>query len=387
MIPTRLEVLGSVPFVIDPGPTTSDKGSTADYGGFAPLYQATYGLRDYRKFDPAANDPVYTLPPPAGTSARFVRLTLPGQARTLNLAEVQVFSGGANVALAGKAAQSTTAYGGDAHRAIDGNVSGVWESQSISHTDEQSDPWWEVDLGAAKPIDKVVIFGRLNFDDRVVGVRVSLFDDQRHEVWHEDTKTPQRTFKPNGAQYELLPNSGAFYFLPIVPHPARAMPGLQIVSLADLKTEDDVRKAYAGKMPPHYSGDAWVVMMGERIYITNSEENRNVAQTFSIPLPGPIESLAGTALPHSYMMGRLADDGSMLWLQANVNVKGPYTDDRVTELVLHCGNAPEVKTDPVAALIEKKWDKAKKELRLRLSHKEGAVDLYVRVGLSASSEP
>jgi hypothetical protein len=87
------------------------------------------------------------------------------------------------------------------------------------------------------------------------------------------------------------------------------------------------------------------------------------------------------------MMGRLADDGSMLWLQANVNVKGPYTDDRVTELVLHCGNAPEVKTDPVAALIEKKWDKAKKELRLRLSHKEGAVDLYVRVGLSASSEP
>ncbi len=45
MIPSRLDVLGRVPYAIDPGSTTSDKGSTYDYGDYAPLYQATYGLK------------------------------------------------------------------------------------------------------------------------------------------------------------------------------------------------------------------------------------------------------------------------------------------------------------------------------------------------------
>src|SRR6185503_468925 len=52
-----------------------------------------------------------TLVPPAATgspSARYVRIELPGKGKLLQLAEVQVFSGGENIALKGEARQSST---------------------------------------------------------------------------------------------------------------------------------------------------------------------------------------------------------------------------------------------------------------------------------------
>ena len=58
-----------------------------------------------------------------GTLGRYVRIELPGRG-TLTLAEVEVTSGGANVARQGRASQKNTANGGDASRAIDGNKSG-----------------------------------------------------------------------------------------------------------------------------------------------------------------------------------------------------------------------------------------------------------------------
>src|SRR6202012_263154 len=89
---------------------------------------------------------------------RFVRVSLSGARKLLALAEVQVFSGEENVALKGTATQSTTAYGGEARRAIDGKTEGdFFKGQSVSHTDMQKDPWWEVDLGKLVDIDRIAI--------------------------------------------------------------------------------------------------------------------------------------------------------------------------------------------------------------------------------------
>ncbi len=52
---------------------------------------------------------------------RYVRIELPARG-TLTLAEVEVQSEGINVARSGKAKQKSTANGGDAARAIDGNT-------------------------------------------------------------------------------------------------------------------------------------------------------------------------------------------------------------------------------------------------------------------------
>ena len=62
---------------------------------------------------------------------------------------------------AGKAAtQSSSPFGGDAQRAVDGNTNGNWFNSSVSHTGFEFQPWWQVDLGAVKSIGEVVVFNR-----------------------------------------------------------------------------------------------------------------------------------------------------------------------------------------------------------------------------------
>src|SRR5205823_12298666 len=79
---------------------------------------------------------------------RYVRVELPGRRKTLTLAEVEVYSDGRNIARQGKALQKNTANGGDASKAIDGNVSGKFADGGQTHTQENTaNPWWEVDLG------------------------------------------------------------------------------------------------------------------------------------------------------------------------------------------------------------------------------------------------
>ena len=52
---------------------------------------------------------------------RFLLITVPGNNKILTLNEVEIYSGGKNVARDGKAKQSSTAHGGVAGRGIDGN--------------------------------------------------------------------------------------------------------------------------------------------------------------------------------------------------------------------------------------------------------------------------
>lgn len=71
-----------------------------------------------------------------------------------------IYEGTVNVALNGTASQSSTDYGGDASRAIDGNTNGTYNQGSVSHTNAEDNPWWEVDLGQEVFIDNIVIYNR-----------------------------------------------------------------------------------------------------------------------------------------------------------------------------------------------------------------------------------
>ena len=85
---------------------------------------------------------------PRAPLGRYVRIELPRRG-TLTLAEVEVTSGGRNVARQGRASQKNTANGGDARRAIDGNTNGEFGAGGQTHTEENTpNPWWEVDLGS-----------------------------------------------------------------------------------------------------------------------------------------------------------------------------------------------------------------------------------------------
>jgi mono/diheme cytochrome c family protein/glucose/arabinose dehydrogenase len=121
---------------------------------------------------------------PATKSARFVRIELPGGDRTLTLAEVEVFSGDKNIARSGKATQSSTDHNAPAERGIDGNKDPEFGRNGQTHTKEggSNNPWWEVDLGTAAAVDKVTVWNRRGYEDRLEGFTLVLLDAARKEV-------------------------------------------------------------------------------------------------------------------------------------------------------------------------------------------------------------
>lgn len=129
------------------------------------------------------------------TTGRYVRIELPGRLRTLTLAEVEVYSGGVNVARKGKASQHSTAHGGAASRAIDGNTSSDYNEGGQTHTREGvTNPWWEVDLGRDYPIESIVIYNRGDgsLGERLKGYTLTVRDAAKNEVFRKtDNPTPR----------------------------------------------------------------------------------------------------------------------------------------------------------------------------------------------------
>ncbi|HLX65261.1 MAG TPA: DUF1553 domain-containing protein [Planctomycetota bacterium] len=136
-----------------------------------------------------------SIVPPAATSieGQFVRVELSGKATHLMLAEVQVFSGGENVALKGTASQISTDYGGDAKRAIDGNTDGdYFKSNSVSHTGIGDNLWWEVDLKREHAIEGITVWNRTDGGNgaKLKDAHVIVLDKTRSEVWRGEIKDP-----------------------------------------------------------------------------------------------------------------------------------------------------------------------------------------------------
>ncbi len=138
---------------------------------------------------------------------RFVRVGLPGKKGWLSLAEVQVFSGGTNIAVKGRARQSSTDFNGPPALAIDGKTNGDFNTaKSTTHTSDDQDPWWEVDLGSASAVDKVVLWNRTDggLGSRLAGFRVALLDAERKPLF------VYRQAAPPGPSSEFkVPQSGA----------------------------------------------------------------------------------------------------------------------------------------------------------------------------------
>jgi len=147
----------------------------------------------------------------ASPTARFVRveLTGPGDGKFLSLAEVQVLSGGDNVARKGQASQSSTDYDGPAALAIDGNTDGNFQAKSTTHTAAETAPWWEVRLAEPRPIDQLIVWNRTDggVGSRLANFRVSLLDDARKVVWQQtvaEPPSPKRELSPGGKQAVAL---------------------------------------------------------------------------------------------------------------------------------------------------------------------------------------
>lgn len=65
-----------------------------------------------------------------------------------------------NLALGKPVRQSSTGYGGKPEHAVDGNKDGNYSANSVTHTDNAPNEWWEIDLGSQKQIREIKIWNR-----------------------------------------------------------------------------------------------------------------------------------------------------------------------------------------------------------------------------------
>jgi putative heme-binding domain-containing protein len=180
-----LDLVSAMPLVRDPNQRQ------ALYPRIEPL------LADANRMPPAA--------PSAAAKGRYVRIELPGNRKTLSLAEVEVYSEGRNVARSGKASQKNVSNEGVAARAIDGNPSGHYESGSITHTTiNTANPWWQVDLGSEFPIESVVVYNRVDGDlgKRLEGFTLKILDGNRRTIFEKrglPAPAPRSAFRTGAA--------------------------------------------------------------------------------------------------------------------------------------------------------------------------------------------
>ena len=83
-----------------------------------------------------------------------------------------------------QAKQSSTDFGGDASRALDGNTNSSYSQQSITHTKFENQPWWEVDLGRTEQVGLVrfITVGMEKLSKRLSDFDVILYDEKGTEV-------------------------------------------------------------------------------------------------------------------------------------------------------------------------------------------------------------
>ena len=115
---------------------------------------------------------------------KYVRISIPGEKKILSLAEVEVMSGGENVALAGAATQSSVGAGGVPERAVDGNSDGEYAKGSTTHTTDggTDNPWWMVELKKPVKIDEVVVYNRKGAASRIQGAVIEVLDADKMPV-------------------------------------------------------------------------------------------------------------------------------------------------------------------------------------------------------------
>jgi hypothetical protein len=183
----------------------------------------------------------------------------------------------------------------------------------------------------------------------------------------------------SGCRYDLIPNNGRYFTIPVIPHPANqfALENIELVSIDALQTEQAILDLFNVNYPDRFVGNAWVNQIGNTIFVTNSHENRNIQQNFSIDLQGSLKTIAGNAMPHSYMMISNNPTEQSVWIHANAEEGVEYTDNRTTNLVMQWSGEPKVSVSPTSALVEQNWNADTKMLSLALSHSLGAVNASI----------
>lgn len=172
----------------------------------------------------------------APPQVRYVRVERPGKQTYLMLAEVQVFSGPENVALQGTASQITTGFEGVASRANDGNTNGgYFEANSVSHTEKADDPWWEVSLKEAAPVERIVIWNRTDSGGpgSLAGTKVYALDEKRQTLWESEVPA----YQDNSIELSVTGSRSITFTTAHADHVQQGFEPQNVINNTDVKTK------------------------------------------------------------------------------------------------------------------------------------------------------
>jgi len=99
--------------------------------------------------------------------------------------------GTTNLALDGSAFQSSTRFAGLATRAIDNNTDGRFSEGSVTHTGDDANAFWQVDLQSESDISQIVIWNRTDCCvNKLSNFTVKVLDQEGQTVWQKFYSTP-----------------------------------------------------------------------------------------------------------------------------------------------------------------------------------------------------
>ena len=226
--------------------------------------------------------------PVSNVVGKYVKVKLNGS-NFLSLAEVKIFEA-VNLAYSKNVSQSSTAYNGDAKRAVDGNVDGNYYNNSVTHTNKEQGAWWKVDLGKSYNVGLVELYNRTDVGlDRLSNFSVVLLDEQGRSVYtivQENCPNPITTVNFDGiiGRYVKIELNGDNF-----------------LHVAEVKVfEAEMGFDLCARKISNYKGSASALKLPPQIHGTNVESIgssvfENCKSLASVDIPGTLNSIGNFA--------------------------------------------------------------------------------------------
>jgi len=221
-----------------------------------------------------------------------------------------------NLAFGTEPTQSSTNNGGLAARAVDGNNHGVFSHASVSHTGNDVEAWWQVDLGSSAEITEIVLWNRTDCcSDRLSDFHVLVSDEPF-------TSTDlQETIGQSGVADYPFPGTAGEETRITIDHPARyvrvQLEDRNYLSLAEVEILSVLEE----------EGQPTTPILDVDVFVDGFD---------AFEAPGPIVAADGNAL-FTYQVTNLSDEtlfGLYLWQDGIGAVPCPATKMYAGELVV-----------------------------------------------------
>jgi hypothetical protein len=189
-----------------------------------------------------------------GRNARYVRVELTGKSRPLQVEEIEVISGGKNVALGAQVESSPVHGAAEAARAVDGKTG---ESHALVTRGEAAGEFVEVDLGVIQRVEKINLSIPSSGGYYLGSFKVTLLDAQKKVVEtrvESDLREPSFAFEPlDGRELKYK----AVYA-------SSVMAGHEPQSVVGLKVLDPEKNKTKGWAVANTAKPQWLVLLPER---------------------------------------------------------------------------------------------------------------------------